>query len=284
MRLHTRSGQKYYLEDGAKDWDGSTDLQPFKDELAQLRMLLPTLNAFNMFGKENVVALDKTIASDASGVGFGLVKVNCGAQRIHVQHDGPCTQFLDKRFFTPTERAGSSSLRELIALEDAYAKGKLDGVGRSILHLTDSAPVEAIMRIGSPVPELQKRALAIHMACRIKGIKLKVEWRPRKDERMVEADNASRMFDYDDFGINAKDYAMVVDWLGYPLTFDLFASAKNAKCANFAVRFAENGRFDWVNAFTLNWGSLGELYVCPPPVSSFRSSGSLWPKKLKECS
>jgi hypothetical protein len=103
------------------------------------------------------------------------------------------------------------------------------------------------------------------MACRIKGIKLKVEWRPRKDERMVEADNASRMFDYDDFGVNAKDYATIIDWAGYPMNFDLFASSKNTKCQNFAVRFAENGRQDWVNAFALNWQSLGEVYACPPP-------------------
>jgi hypothetical protein len=166
MRLHTRSGQKYYSEDGRKDWDGSTDLTPFKDELARLLFLLPTLSKYNMFGKEVVAAVDKIVASDASGVGFGLVKVNCGAQKEHVDHEGPCSKFLDKRFFTPQERRGSSSLRELIALEDAYANGALDGLGRSILHLTDSAPVEAIMRIGSPIPELQRRALAIHMACR----------------------------------------------------------------------------------------------------------------------
>jgi hypothetical protein len=212
-----------------------------------------------------VVAADKVIASDAAGVGFGLVKINCGTQRVHIDHSGHCSQFLDKRFFTPAERKGSSSLRELIALEDAYAKGVLDGLGKSILHLTDSAPVEAIMRIGSPVPDLQKRALAIHMACREKGLKLRVEWRPRKDERMVEADTASRMFDYDDFGVNAKDYATIIEWAGYPLVFDLFASAKNAKCVNFAVRFAEFGRQDWVNAFTLDWKTLGEVYACPPP-------------------
>jgi hypothetical protein len=129
MRLHTRIGQKYYSADGAKDWDGSTDITPFREELVRLKDLLPAFAKFNMFGKENMVAVDKIIASDASGVGFGLVKVNCGAQKAHVDHDGPCTEYLEKRFFTPTERKGSSSLRELLALEDAYAKGSLDSLG-----------------------------------------------------------------------------------------------------------------------------------------------------------
>jgi hypothetical protein len=265
MRLYTRTGQKYFSEDGAKDWDGSTDLTPFKAELENLKRLLPTFAKFSMFGKENVIAVDRVVASDASGYGYGLVKVNCGRQKFHVEHEGPCSDYLSKRFFTPLERRTSSSMRELLALEGAYAAGALDGIGKSILHLTDSAPVEAIMRIGSPVPGLQKLALAIHTACREKGLKLRVEWRPREDERMVEADRASRMFDTDDFGCSRKDHLTVLAWAGFKFEFDLFASPTNAKCENFAVRFAENDRRDWVNAFTLDWQTLGEVFACPPP-------------------
>jgi hypothetical protein len=31
------------------------------------------------------------------------------------------------------------------------------------------------------------------------------------------------------------------------------------------VRFAENDRRDWVNAFSLDWSKLGEVFACPPP-------------------
>jgi hypothetical protein len=121
------------------------------------------------------------------------------------------------------------------------------------------------MRIGSPVPELQREAIAIYTACKEKNIHLRVEWRPRKDERMVEADLASRMCDTDDYGCGMKDFEIVKSWAGFPLEFDLFASFSNAKCEKFAVRFAENDRRDFVNAFALNWGVLGEVFACPPP-------------------
>jgi hypothetical protein len=121
------------------------------------------------------------------------------------------------------------------------------------------------MKIGSPVPELQRLALAIHTVCREKNIKLRVEWRPREDARMVEADLASRMFDTDDYGCSEKDFEKIIEWARFKPTFDLLASPSNAKCVNFAVRFPENNRRDWVNAFTLNWKILGEVFACPPP-------------------
>jgi hypothetical protein len=82
---------------------------------------------------------------------------------------------------------------------------------------------------------------------------------------MVEADLASRMFDVDDFGCSKKDFAIIKSWAGFPLNFDLFASHSNANCENFAVRCAEGSRRDFVNAFALNWGVLGEVFACPPP-------------------
>jgi hypothetical protein len=259
MRLLTRTGQAYYSADGREDWDGNTDVRPFKAELQRLKELLPSLSSYNMFGREETVAIDTVVASDASGVGFGLVKVNCGGFKEHVSHEGPCSHFLSKRFFTKEERVSSSGMREILALRGAYEKGDLDGmVGKSILHLTDSAVVEAVMRIGSPVPELQREAIAIFNACKEKGIHLRVEWRPRKDMRMVEADLASRMFDVDDFGCSEKDFDIIKSWAGFPLKFDLFASHSNAKCENFAVRFAEISRRDFVNVrFRSELGGFG---------------------------
>jgi hypothetical protein len=262
--LLTRTGQAYYSTDGRKDWDGKTDVRPFRFELKTLKERLPLLASCDRFGKEKLIAIDKVVASDASGVGFGLVRVLCGKQKVHTPHEGPCSTFLSKRFFSPEERKLSSSMREILALKSAYAEGMLKEHG-SILHLTDSAPVEAIMRIGSPIPELQAAAIAVHQACQENGLKLRVEWRSRNDARMVEADTASRLFDIDDFGCSEKDHTTVLEWAGFSLTFDLFASPKNAKCENFAVRFAEQGSTDWVNAFALDWGTLGEVFACPPP-------------------
>jgi hypothetical protein len=218
-----------------------------------------------MCGKEAPVTIDSTVASDASGVGYGLVRVFCGESEVHNPHEGPCSIFLAKRLFTIEERKGSSALREIRALQGAYEEDCLGFRNTSILHLTDSSSVEAVMRIGSPVPELHTAALAIHEACRVNGVRLRVEWRPRKDARMVEADTASRLFDCDDYTCSKNDFKKILDWVGFELNFDLFASSSNAKFPRFAARFAEWGHKEWINAFALDWSSLGEVWACPPP-------------------
>jgi hypothetical protein len=266
LRLLTRTGQKYYAADGAKNWDGFTDVRPFKEEMRRLIERLPELNGFNMFGKERVVAIHSVFASDASGHGFGLVKVLCGSQRSHTPHAGPCSSPISGTLFSLEERKFSSALRELLALKEAYADGSLGLRDTAVLHLTDSAAAEAVMRVGSPVAALQEAAVAIHESCRLHRVKLKVEWRPRGDARMEEADHASRLFDVDDFGLRERDYKALVRWAGFSPVFDLFASVSNAKCDNFASRFAEWGvKSSWVNGFSLDWATLGEVVACPPP-------------------
>jgi hypothetical protein len=96
-------------------------------------------------------------------------------------------------------------------------------------------------------------------------VKLKVEWRPREDARMEEADAASRLFDVDDYTTNERDFETIKRWIGFELEFDLFASSTNAKCARFASRFAVWGEKQWTNAFSLDWSVLGEVWACPPP-------------------
>ena len=118
------------------------------------------------------------------------------------------------------------------------------------------------MKGGWPKAHLHEAALAIHDACRANDTRLKVEWRPREDERMVEADQASRMFDKDDWGFSEKDFAAVRRWYGSELEFDLFASSSNARCANYAIKFAwEPALHDKVNCFSLDWARLGELWA-----------------------
>jgi hypothetical protein len=205
------------------------------------------------------------VASDASRVGFGLVKVFCGQQKDHQPHEGPCSSFLAKRLFSLEERKASSAMREILALKGAYEEDCLGLRKVSILHLTDSSAVEAVMRIGSPIPELHDAALAIHETCRRHGVKLKVEWRPRKDARMEEADTASRLFDVDDFTTTNQDFETIKRWIGFKLDFDLFAFSTNTKYDRFASRFAVWGEKQWVNAFSLDWSALGEVWAFPPP-------------------
>jgi hypothetical protein len=145
LRLLTRVGQKYYAKDGANDWDGYTNLKPFRREMKVLIDRLDEINGFHIFGKEAPVAINTVVASDASGVGFGLVRVHCGEQKDHMPHEGPCSTFLAKKLFSLDERKTSSALREILALREAYAKDCLGLRDISVLHLTDSSSVEAVM-------------------------------------------------------------------------------------------------------------------------------------------
>ena len=268
LRLYTRLGQRYYSAEGRKDWEGWINIQPFRAELDTLRGLLRRLNGFSMFGLETPAKIDLVLASDASAFGFGVVQIKCGGAIIHESHPDRCSSILMKRLFTKEEKESSSANREITAMLDAYVSGDLASrfAGRTILHITDAAAVKAVMKVGSPIPELQSAALAIHGSCRMNNVLLKVEWRPRSDQRMVEADEASRLFDLDDWGISYPDFKELEKWAGQTFTFDLFASPTNAKCEAFATRYQFSAeRRDWVNAFSLDWSGLGFTFACPPP-------------------
>jgi hypothetical protein len=228
---------------------------------------LDGINGYSMFGKENIVAIDTVLASDASAVGHALVEVKCGGRKKHESHEGPCSSFLSKKLFSLVERKESSVARELSALVEAYT-GPLGQKfeGRSILHLTDATGVESIMKVGSKIPALHTAAVEVLEACRARNIHLKVEWRSRDDARLVEADEASRRFDADDWSSSAAAFAKIVDWAGTSPDFDLFANENNRKCQNYASRFAWSAQSRLrINAFSLDWGSLGVVWACPPP-------------------
>ena len=74
--------------------------------------------------------------------------------------------------------------------------------------------VESVMKIGSPILELQAEAVTIHEACREAKIPMRVEWLSRSDARMEEADTTSRCFDLEEFGLEMADFDKVLRWYG----------------------------------------------------------------------
>jgi hypothetical protein len=51
LRLLTRVGQRFYTVDGARDWDGYSNVRPYKQEMRVLVDRLDELNGFPMCGK-----------------------------------------------------------------------------------------------------------------------------------------------------------------------------------------------------------------------------------------
>ena len=82
LRLKTRTGQKFYSAEGMRDWEGWMNVAPFKAELRELLSFLPNQNGFPFFGLETPVKVDCVHASDASAVGYGVVRVVYGRSHL----------------------------------------------------------------------------------------------------------------------------------------------------------------------------------------------------------
>lgn len=204
----------------------------------------------------------KLVASDASDKGFAVINLTCAKLVSHEHHVGSCGTRVMGRIFSESERRRSSTFRELLALFDFYTTFGPQLSEKAITHFTDNVVVTFIMQKGSNKIELQNMALSIYKTCKIHKIRLQVIWKRRSDPRIQLADEWSRAFDIESWGLTPREYAKVCS--KFPVfTFDLFASEENAKCNKFAsLIFSPSASAR--NAFTLNWKILGFCWTCPP--------------------
>jgi hypothetical protein len=101
--------------------------------------------------------------------------------------------------------------------------------------------------------------MEIFELCIINGINLDVQWIPR--EFNSNADEISRIIDYDDYAIN-DDVFHSIDSLWGPHTCDRFACHYNAKLPKFNTRYYQPGSCG-VNAFSQDW-YYDNNWLCPP--------------------
>lgn len=270
LRLLTRLGQKSYSTAAAMfGWDGWMDVQGLKGELLYLHNNLRHMNGFPFDGQELRYPVDTVLASDASNVGFGVIRVRCGGLDVHTKHNGSCEQeMIVKQSFSISEASESSTLREMLAIRAVYTDHEISDTfrGKGVTHLTDNQGAASIMKIGSPSPNLQKIALEIFRSCQLKDIRLRVHWRPRHDPRLEAADARSRHFDNEDWGPDYDGFLEIEAFASETFSIDLFATYENRKCDIFASKFgAERHLAAGINAFTLDWNLFGYFYACPPP-------------------
>ena len=83
--------------------------------------------------------------------------------------------------------------------------------GKMVTHYTDNRGTYYIVKGGSSHQELQELALQTFLACRKKNIKLKVEWKRRSEEEMVDADEGSRgpWSEREEFTVDAATRAVI---------------------------------------------------------------------------
>ena len=95
---------------------------------------------------------------------------------------------------------------------------------------TDAKNVVAIVCKGSMNPTLAKIAMLIYQITKEYNIRLSLTWIPREDNQ--EADDYSRIIDYDDYGVEEFWFRYITQSLG-DVTIDRFADLHNTKCVRY---------------------------------------------------
>uniref|UniRef100_A0A914WQE1 RNase H type-1 domain-containing protein n=1 Tax=Plectus sambesii TaxID=2011161 RepID=A0A914WQE1_9BILA len=188
------------------------------------------------------------IAADASATAAGAIYYDCEGQR-HVALTS----------FDPVEAAQSSTYRELKTILFALQSFSPMLRDRRIVVQTDNKSTVLIINKGSGRPILQTIAeqicdFGVKRACHITPV-----WVPR--EQNAEADEASRIVDYDDWGVKSSFFRLCDQKWG-PHSIDRFADHRNRKVPWFNSKFYVPGS-EAVDLLACHWG--GEMnWLCPP--------------------
>uniref|UniRef100_A0A914XGM4 Reverse transcriptase domain-containing protein n=1 Tax=Plectus sambesii TaxID=2011161 RepID=A0A914XGM4_9BILA len=188
------------------------------------------------------------IAADASATAAGAIYYDCEGRR-HVASTS----------FDAVEAAQSSTYRELKTILFALQSFSPLLRDRRIVVQTDNKGAVSIINKGSGRPVLQTIAEQIYdfgvkRACLITPV-----WVPR--EQNAEADEASRIVDYDDWGVKSSFFRICEKRWG-PYLIDRFADHRNTKVSRFNSKFYVPGS-EAVDALACHWG--GEMnWLCPP--------------------
>ncbi|CAP26847.1 Protein CBG06557 [Caenorhabditis briggsae] len=156
----------------------------------------------------------------------------------------------------------SSAWRELTAVEVASARISSNLKGR-VQVLVDSQAAVSVLRRGSMKPELHSLAERVWHNLENVG-ESSFLWIPR--EKNVEADEASRNFDFDDWGIAERVFSHAQRMWG-EIKVDWFADANNKKTELYFSRYPEFGT-SGVNVFehVERAERMGLPWLVPPPV------------------
>ena len=250
IRFLTRFG--FFCINSCESWNQYVKISA--DCKAELAYIHANLNDLEGFRYETVdkplVVHCTTLASDASGVGCGVVQFECEGISL-----------VDQYVFTELEATFGSTVRELIAFKRIYFCLAVLFRNRSVLHYTDNLSLVRLFEIGSRRSLLHSMLFDIFLKLSQFKINLEVRWLPREDPTMQIADYYSRDLDVADYGISEAAFASLSSAWG-PFDLDAFASDRNRRLARFWSKlFSE--RAEGLDAFSQTWDDL-HLWVCPP--------------------
>ncbi len=190
-----------------------------------------------------------TVATDASSLGLGAVLYDVAGAAHRVS-----SVALDS-----TDCLESSTFRELKAVLFALKSFASHVSGQTVKLQTDNQNVVSIVLKGSRVPKLQTLAEQIFATSVSQRCFLEPIWVPR--DLNSDADEASRLADFDDWGVRSQFFKICDDKWG-PHTIDRFADHLNSFLPRFNSRVFVPGTAG-VDAFSFPWG--GDMnWLCPP--------------------
>ena len=134
------------------------------------------------------------VYSDASDSGFGGYLVQCGRENVSGS-------------WTVGQMAGSSTLREILAVKLVLLSLVPKLTGSSAKWFTDNQNVPRILTCGSRKTHLRSEALDIYHICVNNGISIEMEWIPRNQNE--QADYLSRFYDPDDWGLSLVSFRTI---------------------------------------------------------------------------
>ena len=175
-------------------------------------------------------------------------------------------QVLLRELFSAQEAKCSSTVRELLALQNIYCSELGDRfMGSTVYHYTDNMAVPTIVQVGSKKPHLQDIAVNIFEACKKKEIELIVEWRSREHPLLQHADLGSKSFDLAAFSLDFQSFLVILEYFNFSIQVDCMSNFWNRKAEIFFSKTQELGSAG-VNFFCQSLYSNLDYY-CFPPIS-----------------
>ena len=151
-------------------------------------------------------------------------------------------EILLRRLFTSQEVKCSSTVRELLALQNIYCSEFSDRFkGSTVYHYTDNQAVPVIVQVGSKKSHLQEIALKIFEACKSKEITLVVEWKPREHPLIKHADLGSKSFDLSAYSLDFESFIVILEFFGVWIEVDCMSNFWNRKAEVFFSTSEELG-------------------------------------------
>ena len=201
---------------------------------------------------QDVTKKCRTIAGDASAVATCAMEVGDKEAKYFTQSA-----------LTEEEKRQSSGQRELLTILRALQQDEefFESLrNQTVIWITDSTNLVSFLTKGTMKMNIQQQVVEVYKRLAKYKVRIVPVHLKRTDFRIQWADEGSREFDPDDWGIDNQSFRALTD--KWKPTIDLFAHTGNTKHSRFYA-YGNAPKAAGVDAFTQDWTN--ELaWICPP--------------------